>query len=256
MKGIAWVLVLLALWVPAAHAVTAEETLATVAFDQRIGSPLPRAALLSLEAGRLTLAELSEDQPLVLVLSWFECPNLCPMVLDQLAAAARRLPFEPGDYQVAVVSIDPGEGAGEARTLKARLRAEHGAVVADWQFLWGDRQAIARLAETVGFRYAYDAADDRYAHPSGAVIATPGGRISHYLLQLRPEAPDLRLALMEASAGELGNPVQQALLRCYRFDPETGRYNLAVTRLVQVAGGVSLLGLSGLVFWLRRREVS
>ena len=140
MKGTAWVLVLLTLWVPAAHAVTAEETLATVAFDQRIGSPLPRAALLSLEAGRLTLAELSEDQPLVLVLSWFECPNLCPMVLDQLAAAARRLPFEPGDYQVAVVSIDPGEGAGEARTLKARLRAEHGAVVADWQFLWGDRR--------------------------------------------------------------------------------------------------------------------
>lgn len=235
---------------------TSEQNLATAKYDQRIGAALPAVIFRDLQGGSQDLAGLNEDRPLVLVLSWFECPDLCPMVLDQVARAAEQLPFESNRYRVAVVSIDPAEGAAEGRVLRRQLQRRHGDAVAGWHFLHGEPDAIGGLAEAVGFRYAYDAEADRYAHPSGVVVIAPGGRISHYLLQLDPDSPDLRLALLEAGEGELGSPVQQALLRCYRFDPDSGRYNLAVGRLLQVAGGVSLLALGGLVVWLRRREDS
>jgi protein SCO1/2 len=106
----------------------------------------------------------------------------------------------------------------------------------------------------VGFQYAYDQQDDRYAHPAGVVVVSPGGRINRYLFGLKPNTPDLKLGLLDASQGKLGSAVDQVVLRCYRFSPDSGQYNLAVVRLIQVVGSVFVVIMFGVIIWLWRRE--
>lgn len=253
MKAVVLIMLLLA-WAPA-WAQTSEKLLETVAFEQHIGEPLPEEAVFRNSSGEpVKLAALAKNQPLLLVLSWFECPNLCPMLLDQLAENARGLPFGPEDYNVAVVSIDPRESSAQALKVARRLRQEHEVVDGRWAFLTGDSQTIETITDAVGFEYAYDSENDRYAHPAGVVVVAPGGRINRYLFGLKPNTPDLKLALLDASQGRLGSPVDQVVLRCYRFSSDSGQYNLAVVRLIQVVGSVFLVIMFGVILWLWRRE--
>lgn len=228
-----------------------------VDYEQHIGAMLPgELRFRDAEGDVVTLAELTRDKPLVLAMAWYDCPQLCPMLLDRLAAAIEGLPFDHDAYRVAVVSIAPDEGPADALRIKHELHRRHGELTDGWHLLTGRRPAIDALADAVGFEYAYDQATGQYAHPAGLVVIAPGGRISQYLFGIRPETPDLRLALTEAGQGEIGSPVDQVLLRCYRYDPETGQYTLAVMNLLRVAGGGSALALIGAVIWMRRRESS
>lgn len=239
----------------ASEATIQQDRLESVAFVQRIGEPLTtEGRFVNANAEPLSLSALADDRPMIIVMSWFNCPDLCPMVLDHLAATTKDLGFPGSGYQVAVVSIAPDETPADARQLYQQLRQRHGETVTGWQFLSGEAKAIEATAQSVGFNYSYDAERDRYAHPAGLVVIATGGTISHYLFDIRPGIPDLKLALMEAAQGSLGSPVERVLLRCYRFDPETGQYNLAVIRLLQVVGGAFVGGLGVLIFFLRVRK--
>ena len=226
-----------------------------VRFEQRLGADLPVEAAFVDASGRTAdLAEFAGGKPAVLVLAWFDCPNLCPMVLDQVAQAAAGLPFETGDFRVLVASIAPGEGPAEAQAVRARLQRRHDIDLGNWRFLTGDKGMIDQLAKRVGFHYVYDAERDRYAHPAGMVITTPDAQVSRYLFGLEPASRDLRLALVQAGDGELGGVTDRVLLRCYRFDPDKGQYNVAVLSLVRWVGSSFALAVGGVVFWLWRRE--
>lgn len=234
-----------------------QAALDAVSFQQRIGEPLAADLRFNgADCEPISLHSLAQNQPLVLVMSWYDCPHLCPMVLGHLARAASELPFPPEQYEVAVVSIDPGETSNDARKVRAELRRAHGDIVNTWHLLTGERMAIKQLARNLGFQYAYDAKRDRYAHPAGVVVINPGGQIGRYLLGLRPAPTDLKLALVEAGEGRLGSPVEQLALRCYRFDPESGKYNFAIIGALRWLGGAFFLGMMGVIFWLRRKEHS
>lgn len=231
------------------------EILDRVDYEQRIGNQLPGELQFRNAQGELvSIDSLTTDKPLVLALAWYNCPQLCPMLLDRIADTAADLPFDSDEYRVVIVSIAPEEGPEDAQRIHAELRNRHGDATRDWQLLSGKKPAIDALADAAGFRYAHDPETGDYAHPAGVVIAAPGGQITHYLLGMRPKTPDLRLALVEAGQGKLGTALQKILVRCYRFDPETGQYNLAVMNLLRVAGGGSVLALAGAIVWLRRRE--
>jgi protein SCO1/2 len=66
----------------------------------------------------------------------------------------------------------------------------------------------------------------------------------------------VRLALVEAAAGGIGSPIDQFLLYCYQYDPATGGYTLAVRRVLQLAGLLTVLGLGGFMLVMFRRERS
>jgi protein SCO1/2 len=106
----------------------------------------------------------------------------------------------------------------------------------------------------VGFRYAWDAETRQFAHPSGIVVATPEGRIARYLYGIEYAPKDLRLALVEASAGKIGNPVDQFILYCYQYDPARGRYGASILRLVRLGGVATVLALGTFVGMMWRRE--
>jgi protein SCO1 len=232
--------------------------LAAVAFEQRLNEPVPLDLVFRNEVGTaVRLGDYFGDTPVILTLNYYECPMLCPLVLDGLLRSLRVLAFTAGEqFEVVTVSIDPGETPALATATKGRYVRGYGRpeAAAGWHFLTGEAAAIERLSEAVGFRYAYDAAKDEYAHAAGIMVLTPQGRIARYLYGLEFSPRDLRLALVEAAAGRIGSPVDQLLLYCYRYDPATGRYTLVVRRALQVAGLVTMLGLAGFMLVMFRRE--
>jgi protein SCO1 len=232
--------------------------LASVAFEQRLNAQVPADQAFQDEAGQtVQLSDYLGDKPVILTLNYYNCPMLCPLVLEGLLHSLRVLPFNIGEqFEVVTVSIDPRETATLAATTKARYVREYGrpGVAAGWHFLTGEEASIQNVAQAAGFHYAYDATTGEYAHAAGVMILTPQGKISHYMYGIEFSPRDLRLALVEAATNAIGSPVDQLLLFCYHYDPATGRYTLMVTRVLQLASMVTVLGLAGFVVLMVRRD--
>jgi protein SCO1/2 len=232
--------------------------LATIAFEQRLDAQIPADLAFRDEAGHtVQLGDYFSQKPVILTLNYYECPMLCPLVLEGLLRSLRALSFMIGEqFDVVTVSIDPGETAALAATTKARYIRDYGRpkAAAGWHFLTGDEASIQRLTQAVGFRYAYDAGKNQYAHAAGIMVLTPQGRISRYFYGIEFSPRDLRLALVEAAANTIGSPVDQLLLFCYQYDPATGRYSLVVRRALQLAGLATVFSLAGFMVVMFCRE--
>jgi protein SCO1/2 len=232
------------------------EVLKKVGIDQRLNSQLPLDARFRDEAGRdVRLGEyFREGKPVVLTLVYYECPMLCNQVLNGTVGAFQALQFTPGrEFEVVTVSFDPREGpelaAKKKDTYLKRYRREGAAE--GWHFLTGNKEAIDALAQSVGFRYVWDKQSQQFAHASAMMVATPGGRLSHYFYGIEYSPKDLRLALVESSEGKIGSPVDALILYCYHYDPATGKF-APVMAVLRAAGVLTVFGLVGLLFFLRR----
>ena len=104
---------------------------------------------------------------------------------------------------------------------------------------------MKKVADVVGFSYVYNEKIQQYAHPAGIVVATPEGKLTRYLYGLEFPANDLRLSLVEGAENKIGSPVDQILLRCFRYDPETGQYTLAIMTIIRFAGVTTVLLMGG-----------
>ncbi len=229
-----------------------------VTYAQRLGEQVPADLAFVDETGKaVRLGDYFGARPIVLALAYYECPMLCTQVLSGMTAGLKGLRFDAGrEFDVVVVSIDPGEGPGLAAAKKATHVAhydrEHTAGA--WHFLTGRKAEIDRLAKTVGFSYTYDEKTDQYAHAAGLSILTPDGRIARYLFGIDFAPRDLRLGIVEASDRKIASPVDTVLLYCYHYDPATGTYGLMAMRLVRTAGVLFVLAMATGWVVLRRRE--
>ena len=63
---------------------------------------------------------------------------------------------------------------------------------------------------------------------------------------------------MESAESKVSNPAEQLLLYCYHYDPATGKYGLAVLRVMRLGGVLTLIGLGAMVFvfWRRNKRKS
>jgi protein SCO1/2 len=229
-----------------------------VGFDQRLGERLPLDLQLRDETGRtVRLGDYFGRRPVVLALVYYECPMLCTLVLNGLESSLRALELTVGqEFEVVTVSFDPRETPQLAAAKKDLLLRRYGRAGAErgWHFLTGESDAIRRLTAAAGFRFVYDQAKDQFAHPAGVVVATPDGTISRYFYGAEYPARDLRLGLVEASAGRIGGAVDQLLLLCFHYDPQTGRYSAAIWNLLRVAGGLTVLAMAAAIAAMVRRE--
>ncbi|HEY8536816.1 MAG TPA: SCO family protein [Vicinamibacterales bacterium] len=241
---------------PPANAVPA--LLQEIGLDQKLNEQLPLSLTFRDESGReVALGDFFGERPVILALVYYECPMLCNQVLNGLTSALTVMNLNAGrDFDVVAVSFDPGETPELARAKKASYVERYGrdGAEAGWHFLTGDEREISALTRAVGFRYAYNAEVDQYAHPSGVMVATPEGRLSHYFYGIEYAPRDLRLAIVEASERRIGSPVDQLLLACFHYDPSSGKYSLAVMRLIRIAGVITLVAIGGTIVLLRRRE--
>lgn len=228
-----------------------------VTFEQHIGGNVPLELTFRDARGRsVTLESLLQGRPTLLVPGYYRCANLCAFVRAGVANALRESRLRPGrEFNVVLLSIDPGEQPDDATaTQREDVRSHPGAGVADWQYLTGDSEAIARLTRAIGFSYLFDPRNNQYDHGAGLVILTPAGTISQYLFGVQFSAETLRLALVDASRGRLGTVVDRLLLLCCDYDPSTGRYSLTIHRVMQGLGTLTALALAALIVVLRRVE--
>ncbi|MBM4267368.1 MAG: SCO family protein [Deltaproteobacteria bacterium] len=235
--------------------------LSDVAYDQKLGDPLPLDLPFRDSSGKdVVLGGYFGSRPVVLLLAYYGCPMLCPLSIDGLAKALKPLSLDVGsDFDVVVASFDPADGAEDAKRLREAALSKYGRDGTDdgWHFLTGDADAIRELTSAVGYRYARDEKTGEFAHPSGVVVATADGKISRYLFGIDPAPRDLRLALIESSDGKIGTPVDQVLLFCFRYDPAHGRYSAATLGAVRVAGAATAASLAlfiGAALWRERRR--
>ena len=231
--------------------------LADIGFDQRPGAALPLDLVMSDADGEeVELASLFGERPVILAPVYYTCPMLCGMVLNGLVTSLKTLSFEPGiDYEVVVFSFDPSDGAEEATARKENALARYGREDdTGFNFLTGDQQAIDRLTEAIGFRYAREADSGEFAHTAGLVLATPDGRIARQLFGVEYAPRDMRLALVEAGEGKIGGLVDSVLLYCFHYDPQIGRYSAMTMNIVRLAGALTLAALATFVLLMLWRE--
>jgi protein SCO1/2 len=210
------------------------------------------------ETGKsVLLRDYFNGKPVILVLAYYRCPSLCNQVLNGLVEGLRPLNLEPGkDFQVVVVSFDGRDTPRIAAAKKANYVQSYGrpGAEAGLHFLTGEDHQVFRLAQSVGFHYAYDTRTDQFAHASGIMILTPTGRVARYFLGINYGSFDLRLALVEASASKIGTVVDAVLLRCYQYDGNTGRYTPAVMGFIQMGGALTILVLGGFIGTMLLRD--
>jgi protein SCO1/2 len=216
---------------PGASATGVPEALMEVALEQRLDEMIPLDLTFRDEDGReVRLGEYFGEKPVVLTLVYYECPMLCTLVLNGLITSMRPLEFDIGDqFDVVTISIDPEETPDLGAEKKATHLEQYGREGAEegWHFLTGAQESISALAEAVGFKYFYDPESDEFAHASGIIVLTPEGRLARYFYGVEYSTRDLRFALMEASENRIGTVVDQMILYCYSYDPETGTYAAA-----------------------------
>jgi len=234
------------------------QALREIGFDQRLDEHLPLDTPLRDEQGRaVQLGEYFGRRPVVLVFAYYDCPMLCTLAINGLSSALKVLSLEPGaDFEIVTVSIDPRDTPAAAAIKKAGYleRYKRAGAANGWHFLTGDQPSIDRLTKAAGFRYAWDPETKQFAHPTGIIVLTPDGRMARYLFGIEYGPRDLRLAIVESSAGNVGSPVDALLLYCYHYDPMTGRYGVAILRAMRIAGAATALALGGFIVVMLRRE--
>jgi protein SCO1/2 len=232
--------------------------LENVGIEQHLDGQVPADLAFVDDNGRaVKLGDYFGHKPLILNLVYYSCTMLCGEALAGLSAAMKVIKFEVGDqFEVITVSFNPRETPDLAAAKKKEYVKRYGRAGAEkgWHFLTGPAESINALAAAVGFQYQYDATRNQYAHTTAIMVLTPEGRISRYFYGVEFPPKDLRLGLVEASSGKIGNPVDQVLLYCYHYDPAVGKYGAVVANMLKIGAAVTILFIAGLLLLLFRLE--
>ena len=233
--------------VRAGESTTRPPLLRGVGIDQRLNEQVPLDLLFQDEEGRpVRLGDYFGKKPVVLSLVYFSCPMLCTTAENGLLESLKDLKFDAGkEFEVLTVSFDPEDKPSVANAKKSLYVGLYGRPSTEngWHFLTGNETSIRRLTEAVGFHYNYDPETRQFAHATGIVVLTPEGRISRYFYGIHYPSGDLRLALVESSHNKIGSPVDQVLLFCSHYDPAVGKYGLVISRILQLAGAITVVSI-------------
>jgi protein SCO1/2 len=232
--------------------------LQNVGIEQHLDGQVPPDLAFVDDTGRaVKLGDYFGKKPLVLHLVYYNCTMLCGEALSGLTAAMKMVKFDVGnEFDVVTVSFNPQETPAIAAEKKKDYLKRYGrpGAAAGWHFLTGPAESINALTKAVGFQYQYDPKINQYAHTTAIMVLTPQGRISRYFYGVDYPPKDLRMGLVEASQGKIGNAVDQVLLYCYHYNPETGKYGAIVSNILRLGAAVTILILGGLLFILFRLE--
>lgn len=190
-----------------------------------------------------------KDRPVILNLVYYDCPQLCTLILNAQTEVMKQIEWMPGNqYEIVTISIDPREHFDKARAKKSVYLDQFGRSAPGWHFLTDEKGNVARLARQVGFNYRYDARSEQYAHPAAIMVLTPQGKMARYLYGIQYKERDLRFALAEASENRATMAAEKVLLLCYMYDPKAGKYVMFATNFMK-AGGVLVMVVFGLFWW-------
>ncbi len=236
----------------------ADQTIQEIDIVEHLGETIPKDLVFKDTDGKpVKLGDLLvEGQPVVLTLVYYKCPMLCNLVLGGLNKAAKGTQLSLGeDFRAITVSIDPRETPElAAERQRGHLQAlGQGEKRAEWAFLTGEQPQIKALADAVGFKYKFDPVSNQFAHGAAVMILSPEGKISRYLYGIEYNPRDLKFALLEAAGGRVGTSFDRIVMKCFKYDPATRRYDLYISGFIK--GGALMvffaLATTLAVFWRR-----
>jgi len=230
-----------------------------IGIDQHLDQQIPLDLQFKDEDGNtVQLGKyFKKGRPVILTLVYYQCPMLCSEVLSGLNSAMQVMKFTAGnEYEVVTVSIDPRDTPEVAKAKKASYLKEYNRPGAEdgWHFLTGQPDNIAKLAQTVGWKYRWEPKMNQFVHAAGIMLVTPQGKLAQYYYGIEYAPKDLRLGLIEASQDKIGNLVDAVLLYCYHYDPHTGKYGAVVSNMLRIGGAATILLLGGFIVLMVRRE--
>lgn len=234
------------------------EILDAVGIEPHTGEKLPLDAVFRDHDGNpVVLGDFCGERPIVLCLVYFDCPMLCKLAADGLVRTVAGLPETVGkDFDVMLVSFNPEDTP--ARATAARQQAldnyARNGTEPGWHFLTGPPESIAALTEAIGFRYVWDDASKQFAHASGLTIISPSGVITEYLDGVQFSPRDLVAAVNRSRQNQISKTPPTSFVRCYLYDPTTGKFGAAVQWTVRVLGLLTVVVLGALIVRLSRHE--
>jgi protein SCO1/2 len=203
---------------------------------------------------RLDLSLRGPKRPVVLIFADFTCGELCDAILAQTAGALAETGLSPArDYALAVVGIDPRDSLAQGRAF-ARAQVPP-ALLAQLTLLRPDAARLRRMTAALGYGFAYDAGNDRFAHPAVRFVLAADGRLSRVLPAFEAGPDELKAAILAAGRGAAIPFVRRLALYCYGYDPVTGRFSGLIERLTLLLAALTAIGLfSGIALALRRER--
>lgn len=198
-----------------------------------------------------------KGRPVILNLGYYECPMLCGELLQGLSGSLRVLKFDVGkEFDVITVSFDPHETTEMAAEKKRNIMKRYNRPGAEkgWHFLTGSAESINALTKSVGFQYQWDEKTKQYAHATAIVVLTPDRHIAEYFYGVEFSPKDLRLGLVQASQGKIGNVADQVLLYCYHYDPRIGKYGAVISNILRLAALATMLIVGAFVLIMFRAD--
>ena len=231
--------------------------LTNVGIQQNLNQQIPLDLTFRDETGKAVhLGDYIGKKPVILSLVYYRCPMLCNELLVGLESALKAVKFDVGkEFDVLTVSFDPKDTPEVATAKKAEIlnRYNRSGSADGWHFFTGPQESIAALTKAAGFQYQYDPKTGQFAHTTAIMILTPEGRIAQYYYGVEFPPKDLRLGLIQASESKIGTLADQVTLYCYHYNPNTGKYSAIISRIIQLSGGLTILGIGTVLLVLFRR---
>lgn len=247
---IAWLLtiVMLLAAAPASAALTPDQLARAVA-RPGIGAALPVDLRFADSAGRqVTLGAVAAGHPLVLIFADYTCAHICAPGLRLTQNALSQTGLQAGtDYRVAVVGLDPKDGAAQARAMGEKMSVD-ARVTRATTLLLGDADATPAAAKALGYGYVYDADNDQFAHDASVYVFGADGRLRALLPEMALTAATMKAALVGTTAPSFTERVAHL---CYGFASAHGPYGRAIVVGMQA---LSILLLAALAIFLFRRR--
>src|SRR5262245_11851971 len=238
---------------------TMPPALQNVGFEPLLNGQMPLNLPFRDESGgEVHLGQYFGQKPVVLAFVYYSCPMLCDQIQMGVVGTLRMISFNPGrDYEVVFVSFDSRDTA-EMAAAKKKVALDHfrrPETESGWHFLTGSKESIEAATRAANFRYRFDAKSNLFAHASGVLVLTPDGRISRYFYGVEYPGRDMRLGLVDASAGKIGSPIDHVLLFCYHYDSSSATYSASILRIIRLGGILTIICLVGGILIFRRREL-
>lgn len=240
----------------------AEMVLREVGVDEAYDSVIPRDATFLDHQGRtVRLGDLwHSERPALLQFVYYQCATTCDVSLAATTTVLLQQPRSVGiDLDVYTISMDPRDTPQVAAEARERTLGRYGrAEAADgWHFLVGSEEQIRRVAGAVGYRYRWDEPSQQFAHPAVMMVLRAGDepRVGRYLYGIEHSPNDVRIGLAEAADGRTVGAAEAALLFCFEYDAQQGRYVVMAWRIMRVGGGITALLLVSVLLYFWRKEL-
>ncbi len=217
-----------------------------------IGSSVPDFTFQSADNGKIALRDL-RGKPLLVTMIYTGCADVCPTIIESLAAAAETAEdaLGKGSFNIITIGFDTRNDTPDRMRSFARA---HDAGGNNWYFASSDTKTVGRLSEAVGFNFFPSTGG--FDHMAQVTILDKNGTIYEQVYGSSFEPPAIVEPLKQLVFGHqrpafsLAGLSDRVRLFCTIYDRKTGRYYFSYALPLSIFIGLGcLLGI--LAFLIR-----